>query len=945
VSDKFNWQLSIVNAGPTLSVVPSFGLLILARIEPMPLVCERCLRVNPPEAAYCYHDGAALAGRAGGPINAGAAAFPGQFVFPNGLACRNFDQLAMACQQNWKDAINLLKQGYLGSFFGGMGRVDLAMAAQEAAKFPDADRGLDQLLSKLPTQALQEPKLQAGPPEINLGQIKIGADRTSELHLTNVGMRLLYGTITSDCKWLLIGDPPGHTEKLFQFSADMVIPVQVRGQHLRAGSKPLEGNLTIDCNGGLVTVKFKADVPITPYDGGMFAGAVTPRQIAEKAKANPREAAPLFERGDVAKWYASNGWPYPVQGPIMPGVGAIQQFFEALGVAKAPKIDIVPKLLDLQGAVGKTIEAKVEVTTPDRKVVYGWANSDQHWLEVGKTKLTGKTATIPLTIRIPSPCPPTLTAKLHVIGNGGQKCDVSVRVAVAGGKAGVVLDTPHDVLEVIEEEETPMVLTIADTPPVVAIVEEEAPVVATVAAVQEAVQTAPPPPAVVEESPFAVDDVAISKSDAPQPKQSSLAVRLILHTIPLALLCFTCLGVMAADVLRAYFGGGAGGGGGGGADDVDLRPYVKLVFDEGRLDAVCTDSMNWAVHKIDPTDNNVASVKLNWYANGVGNSIVAKIDDKENVFGFGGIWARDDGIPKNEGKYGGKKRTYEFPKGIFVTQTVTIEPGELREVGPNEHKRILNMCLARYKITNKDTKPHKVGLRVLMDTCIGDNDGVPFTLPGVNELVSTNKRFDGAEVPDFIQVLENPDLSKPGTVLQLNLRVAKELEVPSRFLLTRYPGKVDKKHQKWDVPIEPIKRDVTDKGDSSVVLYWEEKTLDPGKSREVGFTYGIGNVSIAANKLGLTVGGAMHKGGELTVVALVSDSNAKTVTLQVPANLELIEPKSPTQKVTTPRDGRPTAVTWRVRAIDAATNDVSVATDNNLKASRRVRISLKSLFN
>ena len=29
--------------------------------------------------------------------------------------------------------------------FGGLGRVDLAMAAQEAAKFPDTDRGLDQL--------------------------------------------------------------------------------------------------------------------------------------------------------------------------------------------------------------------------------------------------------------------------------------------------------------------------------------------------------------------------------------------------------------------------------------------------------------------------------------------------------------------------------------------------------------------------------------------------------------------------------------------------------------------------------------------------------------------------------------------------------------------------------------------------------------------------------
>src|SRR5262249_36843357 len=158
-------------------------------IPPMPLVCGQCSRVNPPEASYCFHDGTPLAGRGGGPINAGAALFPNQFVLPDGFACRNFDQLAMACQSNWQAAVGLLQQGYLASFIGGMGRVDLAMAAQEAANYPDVDRGLDQLLAKLPTQALQNPKLQAEPSEINLGVIKINEDRATELHLTNLGMR------------------------------------------------------------------------------------------------------------------------------------------------------------------------------------------------------------------------------------------------------------------------------------------------------------------------------------------------------------------------------------------------------------------------------------------------------------------------------------------------------------------------------------------------------------------------------------------------------------------------------------------------------------------------------------------------------------------------------------------------------------------------------------
>src|ERR1700681_3653532 len=106
----------------------------------MTQVCRQCSRVNPPDAAFCYWDGAILAGGVGGgPINAGSAPFPSQFIFPGGQVCRNFDQLATACQENWKAAVDLLKQGFFSGFLGGLGRADLAMAAYEAAKYPDSD--------------------------------------------------------------------------------------------------------------------------------------------------------------------------------------------------------------------------------------------------------------------------------------------------------------------------------------------------------------------------------------------------------------------------------------------------------------------------------------------------------------------------------------------------------------------------------------------------------------------------------------------------------------------------------------------------------------------------------------------------------------------------------------------------------------------------------------
>jgi hypothetical protein len=259
--------------------------------------------------------------------------------------CRNFDQLALACQQNWKAAVDLLKQGFLCSFLGGLGRADLALAAQEAASFPDQDRGLDQFLSKLPTQVLDTPKLKTEPAEVNLGQVPMGTNREFELHLVNQGMRLVYGSVVSDCKWLALGEAPGSPQRLFQFGTDMTIPVHVRGHHLRAGTKPLEGKLVVDSNGGTVSVRVRADVPVKPFTDGALAGSISPRQIAEKAKASPKDAATLFEKGSVADWFTLNGWKYPVQGPSASGLGAVQQFFEALGLARRPRSKSAPRPL------------------------------------------------------------------------------------------------------------------------------------------------------------------------------------------------------------------------------------------------------------------------------------------------------------------------------------------------------------------------------------------------------------------------------------------------------------------------------------------------------------------------------------------------------------------------------------------------------------------------
>ncbi|MFQ3594193.1 MAG: hypothetical protein SNJ82_13520, partial [Gemmataceae bacterium] len=131
--------------------------------------CNRCSRVNPTYAIYCFACGVALGHIDRQAVAVGSRPFPSPFVFPNGKSCRSFDELALACQNEWNLACDLLHGGYFESFLAGMGRLDLALAAKQAARFSDRDLGLDQFLGHLPTSVLPEPRLRVEPKEVALG--------------------------------------------------------------------------------------------------------------------------------------------------------------------------------------------------------------------------------------------------------------------------------------------------------------------------------------------------------------------------------------------------------------------------------------------------------------------------------------------------------------------------------------------------------------------------------------------------------------------------------------------------------------------------------------------------------------------------------------------------------------------------------------------------------
>jgi hypothetical protein len=303
------------------------------------------------------------------------------------------------------------------------------------------------------------------------------------------------------------------------------------------------------------------------------------------------------------------------------------------------------------------------------------------------------------------------------------------------------------------------------------------------------------------------------------------------------------------------------------------------------------------------------------------------------------------------------------PPPITIKQLVEIVPGGLSADGS---KRLLDTCLVRYYITNEDTVPHEVGLRFLLDTFIGTNDAVPFTIAGAGELCDSMKTFNKPdEVPDYISALERQDLKNPGTVAHLNLKYAPGagLEPPSRVTLGAWPAPelrkqpggigAEMQNTRWEVPVFPMalaKSAGNPNGDSAVTMYWDDKKVMPKETRIVGFAYGLGSVSgdKGEGQLGITAGGEVVEKKEFTLTAYVKNpAPGTTITLALPKGMQLAggNLKETVPPLPPGSSSAYSPVTWRVKAFKPGIQRVWVTLNTGATLQHRLVIGKAGVFN
>ncbi len=273
------------------------------------------------------------------------------------------------------------------------------------------------------------------------------------------------------------------------------------------------------------------------------------------------------------------------------------------------------------------------------------------------------------------------------------------------------------------------------------------------------------------------------------------------------------------------------------------------------------------------------------------------IDGQPFVFG---------GVNKKIEKRAGKEAFF----GEFISQAVTNEGvvteyryNRIRVVQTlsffrNPSTRVKDSVQIKYDILNSDTVPHNVGLRIMLDTKLGQNDGAPFRIG--EKSITSEMMFSGRDIQEFWQSFDS--LESPTVIAQGLLSLPDDgITSPDRLYLANWGKLAD---NPWDAPLEMghsfVREGETDQ-DTSLAMYWDDKPVQPNQQRTVKTVYGIGGVSVAYGQftLGLTAPAELYAfhGREISLLGYVTNSggyDAKDVDVdfELPEGFEPVSGKT-----------------------------------------------------
>ncbi|MFN2341685.1 MAG: hypothetical protein ABR547_10505, partial [Halanaerobium sp.] len=289
----------------------------------------------------------------------------------------------------------------------------------------------------------------------------------------------------------------------------------------------------------------------------------------------------------------------------------------------------------------------------------------------------------------------------------------------------------------------------------------------------------------------------------------------------------------------------------------------------------------------------------------------------EDKYVFGGSTARRAG---KDAKYGEviQEPTVEDNQVITVTKFDDIIVEQILSIVKSSTTGLADSAQIQYRITNEGNEEEKIGLRVMLDTMLGENDGAPFRLG--EDTISNDKLFYDKELDDFWQAFDS--VSDPQVTSQGSF-IGPDVTTPDRVYFSDWGSLAD---GVWDFDFNPG-QDFMRKGeyeiDSAMAMYWVPEKIEPGETKTYITKYGLGGITIVPGILSLGVTSPAevtldNNNQSFPVVAYLentSEIEAKDVSLDI----ELPDGFTTEDAERNPGDMEPgdiSQITWNVSAED-----------------------------
>ncbi|PKP19523.1 MAG: hypothetical protein CVU04_05765, partial [Bacteroidetes bacterium HGW-Bacteroidetes-20] len=183
---------------------------------------------------------------------------------------------------------------------------------------------------------------------------------------------------------------------------------------------------------------------------------------------------------------------------------------------------------------------------------------------------------------------------------------------------------------------------------------------------------------------------------------------------------------------------------------------------------------------------------------------------------------------------------------VSIWEVDQIQIKQTLSIVKNSESMIQDTVLISYEAVNTDTADHQVGIRIMLDTLLGSNDGAAFKVPGFGNVLTEVMIFDKA-IPNFwycYDDFKNPKIISKGTLAEEDVVKPDRVVFGSWQKLKAIPWNfVERKGSSFS-------------GDTAVALYYDPVKVEPGKNIKVSTKYGVlgckidikGSISLMLNE-------------------------------------------------------------------------------------------------